>query len=294
MSETPRSRRFRTDWLRPKRLDASSFDLGWKLDDDDVMQTLVEHRPAPLLFNKGPPERIMLDLERIGVLEHLRRLGYDGFSPQFAGENLFESRFSLVGEHPEVEGACLLVDIRTHTGELKGDCPLTGQPVCLRAIVLDWLNLQDPARPLTVDRVALPGQTHPGLGIFRRAQRLTIGYLRETDYDVAVNVPEYFHNAVLYSRYHRFFLPERQGRFLALKRDLLSYGLGRASHALASHDHEDRVVLQEDGSIVQWTPAEQMLGLSRSMQEYFRDARYTRAVTEEMERNHYRLVKREA
>ena len=33
---------------------------------------------------------------------------------------------------------------------------------------------------------------------------MTLSYLRGTDFDVVVNVPEHFHNAVLYSRDFKF------------------------------------------------------------------------------------------
>lgn len=282
---------FRLDRLeRAERAKAAQAD-SWGLSEDDVEGTLVEHRAAPLLFGTFPGERVMADFERIGMLGRCRKLGYDDLRIEFSGRDAFESRFCLMAHHPDVEDPCRLIDIRTHQCEFTAESPLDGEHLRMRALLLDWVSMEDPVRPLPPD--AFPGQKHPGLGLFRPGYRLTLSYLRRTHFDVVVNIPEHFHNAVLYSRDFRFFDPQRQGTFLAMKRDLMKNGLSRASHALSpAADHivtgpVEHVELREAVECVRWTPAEQILALSGRIVEYIRDPRYLAAVQAARSANHY-------
>ena len=48
-----------------------------------------------------------------------------------------------------------------------------------------------------------------------------------------------------------------------MMRDLLAGGLSRASHALTGdEDFSEQAQMTESGSIIRWTPAEQLLPLS--------------------------------
>lgn len=282
---------FRLDRLeRAERAKAAEAD-SWGLSEDDVEGTLVEHRSPPLLFGTFPAERVMSDFERIGMLARCRKLGYDDLRVEFSGRDAFESRFCLMAHHPGAEAPCRLIDIRTHQCEFTAKSPLDGEELRMRALLLDWVSMEDPMRPLPAD--AFPGQKNPGLGIFRPGYRLTMSYLRRTSFDVVVNVPEHFHNAVLYSRDFRFFDPQRQGTFLAMKRDLMKLGLSRASHALSpAADHivtgpVEHVELREAVECVRWAPAEQILALSGRIVEYIRDPRYVAAVQAARSANHF-------
>lgn len=281
----------RMERFRPARADSTIGD-GWSLDEDELRMTLLEHRPAPLLFNKVTATRVMQDLEEHGILERIRRLGYTSPRPEFSGGDPFEARFRLFADHPDAAAPCLLIDVRTHQGEFHATSPFDGSKIEVRALILEWINLQDPAHPLPRHRLALPGQIHPGLGVFRRAYQLTLRYLRETDFDVVLNIPEYFHNAVLYSRDFKFFLAHHEGRLIAMKRDLLGKGLARVSHALSADvgGKGPHVELIEDSRRVCWTSAEQVLPLSHSMKQYFRDVRYRHAAQQEKEACHYKWV----
>mgnify|MGYP006282155475 CR=1 FL=1 len=274
-----------------------SDDDSWGLSDEDVEGTLVEHRAAPLLFGTFPTERVMADFECIGMLDRCRKLGYDELRVEFSARDAFESRFCLMAHHPDVDEPCRLIDIRTHQCEFNATSPLDGTELHMRALLLDWVSMEDPVRPLPVD--ALPGQKSPGLGIFRPGYRLTMSYLRRTSFDVVVNIPEFFHNAVLYSRDFRFFDPVRQGMFLAMKRDLMKAGLSRVSHAMSPAAEGpvatpvEHVELREHPECVRWSPAEQILALSGPIQDYIHDPRYTEAVHTARAGHHYFLTRKD-
>ncbi|NDD30980.1 MAG: hypothetical protein EB084_22220 [Proteobacteria bacterium] len=287
----------RLEHFRATRLERnpSFLDAAFSLSDDEIDTTLVAHRPPPLLFGTFSEERVMADLERCGIIARCLSLGYRDLRAEFSGRDAFETRFGLLGDHPELDAPGRLLDIRTHQGELRAMNPLEDdEEICVRALLLDWISMEDPAHPLSTETPSLPGQRHPGLGLFRDAYRLTLGYLRQTDFDGVVNVPEHFHNAVLYGRDFAFFSPQRQGSFLAMKRDLLKLGLARASRALspsaqpATPDTEG-VELVEQTNRVQWTPAEQVLALRAPLRRIVDDPRYHAIVDQARAANHYRL-----
>lgn len=274
---------------------AADDDEPWRLSEDDVEETLVAHRPAPLLFGLFTADQVMADFARAGILTRCRSLGYDDLRSELGGRDAFETRFSLLGRHPDLEAPHRLIDLRTHQCELVASSPLDGEEMRMRAILLDWISMADATRPLPAD--ALPGQAHPGLGLFRPAYRLTMGYLRRTHFDAVVNVPEHFHNAVLYSRDFHFFDPARQGMLAALMADLMRHGLARASRALSPavaagvESTVEHVEERLTSTCVRWTPAEQIMPLSAPMMGYFQDPRYRAAVREARTRHRYVLTK---
>jgi hypothetical protein len=288
----------RLERFRPSRLEHPgwTWELGedWKLDDDDLMRTLIEHKPAPLLFNRFPASRVMADMEAIGILPHIRSLGYQDIEPSFGGEDFFENRFMLYATHPDLPNRVLLIDIRAHLGEMTGTTP-TGEDYHVRSLVLDWISMQDPAHHLPPDRLALPGQRHPGLGVFKQAFTLTWQYIHALDVEVCINIPEYFHNAVLYSGRFKFFMPHRQGRLRAMMRDLLGAGLAQSSQAL----HDGRVELLNRSPLegepevlrtVRWTPSEQVAAFSPTLRAWLQSPYYLNNVRRERRGNHYRMM----
>ncbi|MCA9791775.1 MAG: hypothetical protein KC910_08265 [Candidatus Eremiobacteraeota bacterium] len=256
--------------LRPVRL--NGLELDWSLNDDELLSTLVRHESSPLLFGAFSPERVMDDLEESGILASIRQRGYTDFHPDASSHVHFEDRFLLWGVHPRAEQPQMLMDIRTHRGQLEGCCPDSDQHYAMKALVWDWISLQDPMA--TFSRPSLPGQECPGLGVFRQATELMLRYVREMKLDALVAVPEYFHNAFLYSRAFRFFEAERQGEFEALVRDLMQLGLAEASRAL----DEGRV--RQNGQPFAWRPAEMVLPLAKGVENHFQSVRYQARVAE--------------
>jgi hypothetical protein len=138
-----------------------------------------------------------------------------------------------------------------------------------------WLREQDPTAKCTVDRPALPLQEHPGLGILRRAFRVIVGMARELDKDGVACIPKFFHDAVIFfrSRLFLFLDAEQQGRFEALVRDLSAVPLATASVLLASDGVRD-----QQGHVVRWEFASQVLPLSARLCAYFNSPQYSEVV----------------
>ena len=268
--------------LRPVRLDQSP---DWGLDQDDLDGFVEGHRGSALLFGTFPASRVLGDLDGRGALAILRRRGYGDFEFRSEAQDAFENRIRLYGRHGSAEEPFLLMDVRTHRGELSGSSLCLGREVHVRSLIWEWLSFQDPLAPFQPGLDALPGQDHPGLGIFRISVDLMLEYIHEMDIDALVGLPQYFHNGVLYASQFQFFHPRQEGEFRALRRDLLREGLARASRSLA----EGQVVQVETGEQVTWKAAEQVYPIRGDICEHFSHPLYAREVERTLRECHYRI-----
>lgn len=269
--------------LQPVRLEGAD---DWGLSEDDVSGELVGTKASPLLFGTFPAARVLADLGSRGILDAIRKRGYGDFELRSEGENAFDNRIRLYGSHPDAPEPCMLMDVRTHRGELAGASATLGRELRIRALIWEWLGFQDPLRRFPPGFEALPGQEYPGLGIFRQSVQLMLNYVHEMDVDALVGLPQYFHNAVLYASHFKFFLPRHEAEFRALDRDLKPEGLPRASRAMA----EGRVVERESGRRVTWHAAEQVYPIRGDVVAHFAHPDYEAEVRDVLRRSHFRVA----
>lgn len=266
--------------LHPVRLD------DWSLTDDDLAGELVTKKGSPLLFGYFPASRVLGDFEARGMLARIRERGYSDFELRSEADGSFENRVRLYARHASQPEPCLLMDMRTHRGELCGASAMLGREVRFRGLIWEWLSFQDPLRSFPEGTEALPGQDHPGLGVFRPALELMLEYVGEMDVEALVGLPQFFHNAVLYSDRFHFFLPSLEGEFHALRRDLIGEGLARCSQAL----RDGQVIQRESGRQIRWHAAEQVRPLKGDILEHFRHPGYAAEVQRVAASSHYRLM----
>lgn len=226
-------------------------DLDFSLTEEDLTQQLMmrQQDAASGIFGQIELNRFMLDLEQRGLLERLRKRGYKRFRPQLEQGDNFTQRLRLWADHPDRSEPLQLIDVRSHRGQLE--TPWGG---IYKVLGWDWIEMQDPLARASRYRPLLPGQDSPGLGLFRGLTSLMLEYVQGLEVDALVAVPEYFHNAVLYQPHFRFIMPEPQGHFQAMCRDLLHDGLSAASWWIERGEVE--VVYRQDGRSekLDWKP----------------------------------------
>eukprot|EP00698_Gefionella_okellyi_P000170 TRINITY_DN1014_c0_g3_i2.p1 TRINITY_DN1014_c0_g3~~TRINITY_DN1014_c0_g3_i2.p1 ORF type:complete len:305 (-),score=51.09 TRINITY_DN1014_c0_g3_i2:639-1529(-) len=137
----------------------------------------------------------------------------------------------------------------------------------LDLITVEWMRLQDYRKPF--ERQPLPGQIHPGLGISRQVDEMLAHACTIRRRDGIMNIPEYFHNALLYSPQFQFINPAFEGMFrsilAAVTPALEQYGLAAVSWAVA----EGKLIDMHRNRRYQWQPEEQVRALSARMKAYF-------------------------
>jgi hypothetical protein len=262
-------------------------DLGnLGLVEDDISADLLGATPARGLAILGliSLEQFLEDLEHLGLLTRLRRRGYVRFRPSLEKIDLFSERLRLFGSHPDHPEELRLMDVKSHRAALE-----TPWKQRYRALGWDWVELQDPVAPLSPYRPLLPGQKHPGLGMFWALTQLMMSYVEKLQLEALTAIPMYFHNAVLYSESFRFLLPEVQGRFQAMCRDLLHDGLSPASWWV-----ERREVVMVDRSTgeqsrFKWEAALIVRPLGGDLAEHLQADAYQQRCSQAMESVEFRI-----
>lgn len=243
-------------------------DLDWSLREEEFTGTLHHRQSSPLLFGVVESQTVLDDLESVGILGKLQDRGYNNFYTDTTNHVEYQTRFRLLAEHHSDGKAHTLFDIRTHTSEI--DWYGAKVPV----LFWDWLEFQDPKGTFQPERPPLPGQEHPGLGVYKEGTELIRGYVELTKVDAIVAVPEYFHNAWLYSDSFCFYDPEYEGLFRALVRDLLDQGLAKISSAV-----KDGAVKDGSGKPFKWKANHQICPLTRVTRSHFQTSDYKETVS---------------
>ena len=155
-----------------------------------------------------------------------------------------------------------------------------------------WFSLQNPRATFTSKRPRLPGQRFPGTGLARECFKLFCKQCLKNGRDGIVNVPEHFHNALLYEKFV-FLNPEDQGEFEKMKNDLSvdikEKGLAAVSWAIYLG------FLRKGEQVVKWEPHEQIFPLSFKLLQYFHRSGFKKIVEEKKkQKEHYRILWDEA
>lgn len=108
----------------------------------------------------------------------------------------------------------------------------------LQMLVIEWLRLQNPRQSFG-ERMPLPGQMHPGLGLGSEIDSVLVGLATDSHRDGILNLPEHWYNAYMYtksSKPYKFMNPAFQGFFQsicdALEDDIRARGLPTVAWAI--------------------------------------------------------------
>lgn len=208
--------------LRSVELARHSMDASFDLTPMDLVHE--DPRSRRWLDFYGD-EGILLGLERYGILNALRRRGYDGFTLDIEPN---DDRHTLLVHAQHIGGGppSRLVElvVRRDTLVLEippGESAATSTPPPTDVLTIDWLCLQNPHARFTSRRPRAPGQAYPGLGIGEQVLELLHRVVARLELGGLLTVAEYFHNAVLYSRELPFLDPESMGELDTLSNLLL-------------------------------------------------------------------------
>ena len=153
---------------------------------------------------------------------------------------------------------------------------------------IQWLSLQNPGAKFTAERPRLPGQRYPGSGLGRSVFSELKRYCKAAKRDGIMNVPEHFHNAVMYHGFY-FIDPYNQAIFnrmlLDLEPEIKAKSLAAVSWAVGTG------ALRLDNKEFSWNLGEQILPFTMMAVSYFNSCHYTDAVTEcEMSLGKFQIV----
>lgn len=241
----PLSRRFAAiaAGLAPSAL--SNEDESW---GPDVLGNLGLGPPRkPRALGYYTAEGIEYALERYGLLFQLRRLGYDKFEMRVDTTGTGD-RMQVFGQAKDQKH--LLVENVVEKRNVAGR----------DVLYIHWLTLRHPLAHFTEKRPQLPGQEVPGLGLAREMSEIELRIAIRLGLAGIAFRPSWYHMAYAARARFRFVEPQRQGRFLAMIRDLGQRSLLDVTLACA-HGH-----VRMNGNAYTWE-ADEMVYLLDTLPE---------------------------
>lgn len=226
-----------------------------RFDDADLLGGAADPsgHGGPRLLGYYTSSGLEFALERYGLLERLRQLGFD---PRVEIDPHPQS-----GDTVRIWGdagtTLLLIEVRVARDRLT----VPG----MELLRIEWMLLQNPRASWSAGRAPLPGQRHPGLRMFEDVAILMLLVCERLRLDGIVVVPSHYHVAARWHGRMRFWDPRVEGRFRALERLLSSLPLAEASSAVEL----GRIVDLDTGERGGYRPAPLILASSDALKRRF-------------------------
>lgn len=237
---------------------------AWSLSEDDVLGPLAgtgRHR----FLDYYTPEGVELALERTGLFERLRQLGFAQPTLDFDLDNPAGETVRVFGDPEKAE---LLIETRCRRDR-------AAVPGC-EMLTIEWLLLQNPRAVFTRDRRPLPGQQHPGLGLLEEVVSILVLICDRLHLDGIHFVPSHYHLTAQSRRFLRFLDPADEGRFRAVQHAVAGLSLGEASRAVEA----GRVVDAASGEPFRLPPRPMVLPVSGGLRRRLEGEEYERRAAE--------------
>jgi acetoin utilization deacetylase AcuC-like enzyme len=222
----------------------------WSLGEEDLLPDLQgPHRPRRLL-GAFTAQQLELTLERAGLLERLRQLGYA------------LPAVTLDLDHPAGETVQVYGDPGRHDLLVETRLRIDRRTVPDMALLrIEWLLLQNPRETFTPLRPRLPGQDHPGLGMLRDTIAMLLVACERLQLDGVLWVPAHYPAAVQGRGAGRFLHPADEGLFRALARPLAGLPLHLAATLVSQGWIEDVAT----GEPFVWRPMPTVVAVSERL-----------------------------
>jgi acetoin utilization deacetylase AcuC-like enzyme len=204
-----------------RRRGGPTAEADWELSVEDLQAGLAGPLRPPRLLGACSRQQLELTLERAGLLERLRQLGFP------------RPLVELDLDHPG--GEAVRIRDAPHGGELLAEVRLRidrRSAPDLAMLRIEWLALQNPREAFTPARPRLPGQEHPGLGMLRDVIALLLVACERLQLDGVLWVPAHYYTAAQGRRASQFLHPADEGLFRAIERAVNGLDLAAATTAV--------------------------------------------------------------
>jgi hypothetical protein len=252
-------------------------DPFWKdaplVDESEIFSELHVKKGSSLFLGRYSATEVMAVLAKKGLLREARKrflwpLAYELDSTDYPLQRLL-----IYLREPGPDN--VIVDVKLKECEFSRPAPAEGLPELppRKALAFEWLTLQNPLVKRGEPFSPLPGQTRPGLSMRTTIMNLFVYVGRLTHKDALLAFPAYFHNAVLFSRYFRFWDPRKEAEVLSIRRAFSHMPFRQLAWVVHLN-----CLRRADGSVYEWRAEEQVYPLTRPLKEYFDSRRYRELV----------------
>jgi hypothetical protein len=255
-------RRFRELYRTWQSGEDTSLDGSeWGIAEEDLFGFGVHEDPRFLgQFSK---HAIELQLEQIGVLDHIRARGFPDLQVAL---DVAQGLGQVLRVYGAPESRELLVELKAS----RSKAVIPGAEV----IEIGWLLLQNPKASFGQRRPQLPGQSHPGLGMLRDIAAWLILVCEDLRLDGVAFVPSQYYMAAVGHRHLQFVRPEAQARYEALRRALRGFDLATGNRLL----NDGGVIDVQSGETALWEPVPMVVPVSQSLRGRTTSGEYREAV----------------
>lgn len=253
--------------MSEKRFDFQDLE---EIDFADELPAATHFSPGNKLFLSTLSEaELWQALEDAQIISELKKRGYNPVKLELEFLTERDHRFYLVFRGERI----LHMRLRLSFFRLHRHPLMSG----LKLLFIDWLQSRHVLKATPEARGLFPGQDVPGLGIFNRIDHFLRNLLVITRAYGGFNIPEYFHDALLFHRAFKFYDPAREAFFRALLRDLHGHGAREISRGLS----EGRV-RDADQKAMEWHGSEMLMFTEKAYADTIFDNRYQREVERKM------------
>jgi hypothetical protein len=243
------------------------------VEEREIFAELAERKGSSLLLGRYSLNEVMTVLAKKSFLKEARKRFLWPLAVELNSSEYPLQRLQIFLREKKPEN--LIVDFKfKETNFVPKGAP--GLPPPLppqKSLAFEWLTLQNPLHRFSESFTPLPGQTRPGLSMSKKIVDLFVYLGRLTRKDCLLAFPAYFHNALLFSRYFRFFNPAKEGEVLAIRKAFSHTPLKQLAWIVHLN-----CLKRADGSAYEWTAEEQLHPLTRPLKEYFDSREYKEAV----------------
>jgi hypothetical protein len=256
------------DWL-----DLSSLEM---LDLSKELNTSLT--PENMMFGKFSREEIIQFMEESGLLPVLKTRGYLDFDVEIQVLSDLDNRIFV-----KTKDGQILVHIRLKFSEFA----LKDRTDVFKMVYIDWLLTQNiKFKPSTYTKKLFFGQEYPGLAIFVEITEFIRLLTRKLGAHGVFNIPEYFHDAVLFRENFRYMDPVKEGQFRAL----IALSLVHKVRDLSNAIHNKKLVWSETGEVFEWFYGEMLTCIDSYLESCIFTEEYEKKVAEAKKNSRFLLL----
>ncbi|GAB4182134.1 MAG: hypothetical protein Kow00108_19010 [Calditrichia bacterium] len=238
--------------------------LNVSLENDDLLNQGISGRGSTLFLGTYTMGDIDYALKKYGIYSHLKQMGFYPVKIHTQFSEVYKQRIVLYIDDLIPDN--ILAELVIQKKQIKlnfGDYPKKAEEPFL-FLVIEWLLLQNPKGVFTTEKLQLPGQEKPGLGIGKSVLHLLSTISKQIFTAGLINYPEHLHNGVMYSKKFKFISPEKSGIVKKLMATIGSeLGLGLTSWAV------ELGCINMNGQLFNWEEAPQVIPRNAFLNAYF-------------------------
>lgn len=244
---------------------SGTAETDWGITADDILPGMAAAQRPRRFLGFYSLQGMELALERAGLLDRVRDLGYTRPTLEFDLDNPSGDTVRLFGDPARTE---LLIETR-----LRVDRAAVPGLALLR---IEWLLMQNPRTRFSPQRPRLPGQKHPGLGMLSDIMAMMVLACDRLRLDGLLFVPAHYHTASQGRKYLRFLNPADEAFVRGMERALAGVPLHEATHAV----EQKRIVDGRTGRFVDWRSMPMVMPVTDRLKERVAGAGYEKKVAE--------------